>query len=149
MMFSRKLKARCLSGFIKNKSGVAGVEFALLAPFMVMVVLTMAEVGFMSFDKMRLTAGVRTASQYVLTGGKNETVIANLITTGSSISAADLTISITKYCDCAVDGVAATCNASCGDGDLTRIYREISAQTVSGRLFRDWILLSAVEVRTR
>lgn len=138
-----------LKTFRKDKSGVAAVEFALFAPFMMAAALSMSEVGLMAFDKMKLTSGVRSASQYVLAGGEDATVIYSLIASGSGISAADLSVSVTVYCNCAVDGVATACFSNCSDDDTPRTYREITAKTVSARLFKQWAISSIAEVRTR
>lgn len=138
-----------LRQFRKDKRGVAAVEFALFAPFLVASALMMAELGFVAFDKMKLTSGVRSASQYVLTGGKDETVIKTLISNGSGFAAGDLTISVTLYCSCAVDDAVAECFSNCSDDDTPRTYRQIAAKTVSARLFKEWPLTSVAEVRTR
>lgn len=135
--------------FGKDRSGVAAVEFALMAPFLMAALLGVSEVGLMSFDKMKLTSGVRSASQYVLVGGKDETVIRSLVASGSGLSAEALTINVRVYCNCAVDDLAAVCNSNCADDDAPRIYREIEAAMVSARLFKSWPLTSAAEVRTR
>lgn len=138
-----------LSVFRKDKSGVAAVEFALFAPFLLTAALAMGEVGFMAFDKMKLTSGVRSASQYVLVGGKDSDVMSALISSGSGISSNDLTVEIAEYCDCAVDEVSAVCFSECSDGGATRIYRHITVKTVSSHLFKDWALTSEAEVRVR
>lgn len=138
-----------LRTFLKDRSGVAAVEFALFAPFMMAAVLSMSEVGLMAFDKMKLTSGVRSASQYVLAGGEDAEVIASLIASGSGISAANISVSVTVYCNCAVDGVATACFSNCSDDDTPRTYREIAAKTVSSRLFKQWPISSVAEVRTR
>lgn len=138
-----------LRTFRKDKSGVAAVEFALFAPFLMVAVLGMSEVGLMAFDKMKLVSGVRSASQYVLTGGEDDAVISSLIISGSGLSAGDLSISVTSYCNCAVDGASAECFSNCADDDTPRTYREIAVKTISSRLFKEWELSSIAEVRTR
>lgn len=138
-----------MSNFWKDRSGVAAVEFALFAPFLLTITLVMGEVGLMTFDKMKLTSGVRSASQYVLVGGKDSDVMSALVASGSGLSADDLTIEIAEYCDCAIDEVSAQCFSECSDGGATRIYRHITAKTVSSRLFKSWALTSEAEVRVR
>lgn len=135
--------------FRKDKSGVAAVEFALFAPFLLTATLMMAELGFMAFDKMKLTSGVRSASQYVLVGGKDDTVMAALIASGSGIDAQSITVEVAEYCDCAIDEVSAECFSECPDGGATRIYRLITAKTESSHLFKTWALTSDAEVRVR
>lgn len=144
MRFLDRLKV-----FRKDRSGVAAVEFALFAPFLMASLLGVSEVGLMAFDKMKLTSGVRSASQYVLVGGEDETVIKSLIASGSGLSEGALTVNVTLYCNCAVDDAAAVCNSNCSDDDTPRVYRQISADTVSARLFKSWPLTSVAEVRTR
>lgn len=130
-------------------SGVAAVEFALIAPFLMAALLAVSEVGFVAFDKMKLTSGVRSASQYVLVGGEDASVIAIMIASGSGLNEADLNVSVTVYCNCAVDDAAAECFSNCADDDTPRTYRQISAAMVSSRLFKNWPLTSVAEVRTR
>lgn len=144
----RRILSR-LKTFLKDKSGVAAVEFALIAPFLMVAVLGMSEFGLMAFDKMKLVSGVRSASQYVLTGGEDETAIRKLISSGSGLAEGDLSISVTSYCNCAVDGAAVECFSNCADDDTPRTYRQIAAKTVSSRLFKKWPITSTAEVRTR
>lgn len=147
-----KFAFKCIAGlrsFRRDTSGVAAVEFALFAPFLMVSVLTMSEVGLMAFDKMKLTSGVRSASQYVLTGGKDDAVISSLISAGSGLDSADLSVAIRSYCNCAVDEAAAECNSNCSDDDTPRTYRHIEVTTISSRLFKQWTISSAAEVRTR
>lgn len=122
---------RCFKGlrrFRRDKSGVAAVEFALLAPFLMMAALFMFDFSTMAFDKMKLTSGVRSASQYVLSGGGDDDVIKQLVIDGSGLALSAGDIDITPYCNCTGSDATVSCFSSCGaDMDTPRTYKRISA----------------------
>lgn len=122
---------RCFEGlksFRRDKSGVAAVEFALFAPFLMMAALFMFDFSTMALDKMKLTSGVRSASQYVLSGGDDDAVIRQLVIDGSGLALSVDDIDITPYCNCTGSDTTVSCFSSCGDDmDTPRTYKRIVA----------------------
>ena len=54
--------------FRKDRSGAAALEFALSAPFMIMLVVGIMEIAMMSFSSALVEGAVRNASRFGITG---------------------------------------------------------------------------------
>lgn len=115
--------------FWQDKSGVAAVEFAMFAPFLMGAVLVLVGVGLAAFDEMKLTAGVRGASQYVLAGGQVEAVIDQMVIEGSGLDISADDVSYTSYCGCTSNSNTNTdvCDVLCAGDVAPRIYTVITA----------------------
>jgi len=128
--------------------GSAAVEFAIIAPFMVVLVLGIADYGLLVNDSASLEGATRAVAEYArnspycvgagLTDSNCISGINNLVSTlkssNTAISSATFTPSATistpaNYCTC-VDGSVVSCSTgTCNVGGDTRIiqYIKISA----------------------
>jgi len=138
---------RLLRAVRRNREGSVAVEFALFAPVIAVTLLTTADLGLVVYDRMKLTAGVRTATQYVMAGGSDSSVISQLVDDASGLSASTATV---IYCECPdAPGTTVTCGSTCNNGDSERIYRRIEADYTSTRILKSWPLTSQLDVRTQ
>lgn len=117
-----------LRGFHRDRSGVAAVEFAIFSPILIGASLVMFGLGTAAFDKMKLTSGIRSASQFVLTGGEDTTVMKQLVIDGSGLNITADNVTISSYCGCTInsDPSADVCNVLCTD-EAPRVYKTITA----------------------
>ena len=56
------------SGFGKARQGAAALEFALSAPFMIMLMVGIMEIAMISFSSALVEGAVRNASRFGITG---------------------------------------------------------------------------------
>jgi Flp pilus assembly protein TadG len=59
--------------FWKSERGVAAVEFALSAPFMILFFISIADFGFVFHKEIQLSAALSAGAEYAFTQGQTET----------------------------------------------------------------------------
>lgn len=139
-----------LRQFLLDDDGAVAIEFALIAPLIVMAMLMMADIGLAAYDRMKLTNGVRGAAQYIITGGQSEEMMAAIVIRTASMGESELAIDVTEYCACSFSEASAVeCSTVCEGEDITNVYARITAKTSSHRILRTWDLESSMEVRRR
>lgn len=109
---------------IRNIEGVAAVEFALIAPVIVFLLIGVFNYGSYMNQNMKLENTTRTAAAYLYEGGDEENLDedvylpSNLGLTEDTLDT--LTTDVAYICEC-VDGDEADCDLGCtdesGDGE--------------------------------
>jgi Flp pilus assembly protein TadG len=122
----RKTSRRLLHG----ERGMAAVEFALIAPVLVAMVLTLVDVGDMAVGVMNMQTAVRAGTQYFLNGGNDTAVAESEVSNLWSSRPSGATQSATKACTCA--GTAQDCFLNCSDGTPPQISYTITATATLG-----------------
>lgn len=131
--------------FLNDRKGAVAVEFALIAPVFVLAITMTAELGLAAYDKMKLTAGVRSATQYVLQGGTDNTVIASIVKETAGFTP---TTTIQQYCACSTAPQSAVaCSGTCSSGTM-RNYTSIESDYERTTLLKKFKLQSKVEFRS-
>ena len=135
--------------FFRNKDGAAAVEFGLIAPVLVAVVVGVGTYGLeiIAYSKMR--EAVNTGAQYALTTSDTTSDISTIVDAAwDDKPSSGATVSVTQRCVCA--GVTNDCSTACANGDYpqkmttitaTRSYAELGGQTKT--------LSASQQVRTR
>lgn len=114
-------RVRCsLARFGGDESGIAAVEFAIVAPVLVFMLLGMMDIGFAVSKRMALDSAVRAGAEAVVLMRTREEVAAIVTETSRSHFGANDTPT-------AVAVVDATCDASipCYDIQASRTYSGI------------------------
>jgi Flp pilus assembly protein TadG len=111
------------------RDGVGAVEFALILPVLVVLLLAGADLGLAVNEKMRLTSAARAGAQsaYQKSGDTGGVTLAARQAAGSS--ADGLAVVAQSFCACA-SGAAAACSETCPDGTGTRSYVSVSVSRV-------------------
>ena len=136
--------------FGRNTDGVVAIEFAMIAPIIIFAIMAMADVGLASYDRMKLTAGVRSAAQYVMMLGEDPIIAKEIVIRSSGLGQKITGVEVNQYCACSgSEGMATECTAVCADGNMTNVYTRITAVAYSKQLLKTWNLKSDVEVRKR
>ena len=135
-----------MKSFIRNKKGAVAVEFALVAPLFVMAIVMTAELGLAAYDKMKLTAGVRSASQYVLQGGTDQTVVSTIIEDSAGFKP---TTNVSYYCTCSnAPTTAVACTTTCNTSEFLRRHTSITAVYSRTVILKNFKLESKVDFRS-
>lgn len=108
------------------KKGVAAVEFALIAPILIAILVGVVDFAMYIHQRMMLDILSRDAAQYVVQGGNVDDVVANVIETSNVYAQATaegraLIYGAEQQCECA-GGVAVDCGGTCGAGDYVRAF---------------------------
>jgi Flp pilus assembly protein TadG len=124
-------------------TGAAAVELAIMAPFMVVLVLGIADYGMLMNASASLEGATRAVAEYArnspycvggglsdsnCVGGINS-LVSTLQSNNSSLSSATFTPSTTistaaNYCTC-TDGTVVSCSGTCNVGGDTRVLQYI------------------------
>lgn len=134
--------------FFRNKDGAAAVEFGLIAPVLVTVMIGIGTYGLeiIAYNKMR--EAVNAGAQYALTTSDTTSDITTVVNASWDDKPTGATVSVTQQCVCA--GVTNDCSTACANGDypqkMTTIttsqsYSELGGQTKT--------LTASQQVRTR
>lgn len=123
--------------FLKSDSGAAAVEFAMTAPLLILLMVGIFDMGSYIRDRMRLEQISRAAVDYVMQGGQDENIKQDVVSyydqAGTDAGLYD--VSSERVCTCS-DGVAQSCSAvSCGSGDYSRQYVEVTINRTYTTLF--------------
>jgi Flp pilus assembly protein TadG len=113
--------------FRSNEEGAAAVEFAMIVPVLVILVLGVVDYGTFINEKMKLQDLSRTVVQYVAQGGADADVMTAIVETSDFYNKAKangqtVNVDTAQECECA-GGVSISCNSVCvGAGDYIRYF---------------------------
>ena len=114
------------SNFFQCEKGVAAVEFAMIVPVLLLILVGTVDYGMFINSKMKLQDLSRSAAQYVVQGGSNDDVMKDIIQasdfyTKSQAAGQTITVTTEQVCECA-NGNSVECGSTCGSNDYLRNY---------------------------
>lgn len=111
----------------RSVRGNVTVEFALISPILLIVILGLVDFGLAMSNKMELVSAARSGAQLALADSSDTSAIKSAVVaaTDNEITTSDVTT--TEFCECS-DGTTITCGATCGDGSSNKYYMTITAQ---------------------
>jgi len=118
--------------FLKGeRSGAAAVEFALLAPTLIAVLLPMVDLGIGAYKRMRVQDAAEAGAQYALVHGYNTSSITSAAQNATSLGT-NVSVTPSEACEC-VNGsgslATATCGGTCSDGSNVGTYVTVATQS--------------------
>ncbi len=101
---------------IANRQGVAAVEFALVAPVLILLFVGLADFGLATAEKMRLIDSARAGAQYAASNPTDTAgTTAAVKNATSGLTGTGLSVALTQSCGCN-DGSTVTCGSGCASG---------------------------------
>jgi Flp pilus assembly protein TadG len=143
-MIDRLLKR--LARFGSRTDGAAAVEFALLLPVFVALVVGVIQYGGQIVAYQQMHDGVSTGAVYVMRGGSDATAIHGVAMAGWPNPPSDAAVTVTQACSCA--GVGGPCGTLCGDGSYPQAFTTISASGTYAGLMGNQSMSSSQVIRT-
>ncbi len=139
---------RSIAALLKSRSGVAVVEFGLVAPVIILALLSMIDVGRAIHQRLALGAALQTGAQLAMSDPGAEAVRAAVemadTATAPSASRGPLSISVSRTCTCASDtGVSVDCAATCPGSRPTEIAYSLRAESTMAGILLPTISFSA------
>ena len=129
-----KALSQYLKIFSKSKSGVAAVEFALVAPVLLIMALSSIDASTAISDSLDLKTAARIGAEYALTNSDDSAGIQAAVVAATSNSADTMTVSSTVFCECAK--VAVLCGETCPlDESVPNQFVTVSVSDVYSPLF--------------
>lgn len=125
---------RALTSLGRDRRGGAAVEFALLAPFLAIVLIGIMTAVPLVNASQKMRDGVSAGALYVMTGRTNTTSVRDVVMAAWSGRANADTVTVTQFCTCS--GVECACGGLCADGTVPvgfiRIQTATTVTTVGG-----------------
>lgn len=108
---------------------MAAVEFALIAPLLVLILVAVVEIGLAVRQQMQVQDAASAGARYAAQNGWNATAITAAVTSAKPDAGIAASPAPVRFCGCpsATGVAAATCGDFCADGSSARSYVQVSA----------------------
>lgn len=127
-----------IAGFKKDKTGVAAVEFALIVPILLLLLVGLIDYGLYINTEMKLENMARSAADYVANGGDEENLEDDIVAFGFAPDDKndfdDIVITTELTCECD-DADVIVCDNACPDGEYKRRFIEVIMELEYDPLF--------------
>jgi len=114
---------------LRPDAGIAAIEFAVMAPLLLALILSIIELGLATRDSMRAQSAAATGAYYAMQKGFNATNISSAVVNGTGAVGLSASPAPTLFCGCpTTTGIStATCGAICTGGIPARQYVKVNA----------------------
>ena len=124
-------KFRSIREFVASTEGIRGVaalEFALVVPFLLLMIVGIVDIGMGIYRKMQVQNAAQAGAQYAISHGYSPS-IADVVTNATTFPGIAATPAPGQFCGCPSNsGVAtATCGSICVAGSTAGTYVVVSA----------------------
>jgi Flp pilus assembly protein TadG len=136
---------------IRERQGASAVEFALLTPVLVGLLIPTVDIGMGLYTKMQVQNAVQAGAQYAAARGFDSTGIQNAVTSATGLSSITALPVPAQSCGC-VSGTSitsASCSTTCPDGSTAGVYVTVNAQSGYRPLFPYPVLGNAMTLAAR
>jgi Flp pilus assembly protein TadG len=116
-----------------GSTGNIAVEFALIAPVAMLMLVGIAEYGTAVYDRLQLSSALRAGIQYATVAGVSTDAVEQVVTDALTSDPAAVTVTAQKVCECP-DGTETACDQTCSDG-TRRTFMRIDAVRQREALF--------------
>ena len=123
---------RLASGKADGCRGTAAIEFAIVGPMLVVMMVCTVDLGAGMFRKMQVQNAAQAGAMYAALHGFTASSISNAVTSASGFSGVSASPAPSQFCGCASNsGVTSiTCTSTCSGGSTPGTYVTVSAQGV-------------------
>ena len=128
---ARNMFRRVLARAAGDTSGVAAIEFAIIVPILMLMVVATADIGMGFYFKMQVEDSAQAGAAWAIKHGYfDANAISNAVTSAVSAPAISVSPAPVQFCGCAsVSGISTvTCGTTCSGGILSGTYTTVSAQ---------------------
>lgn len=134
-----------------GEDGVSAVEFALVAPVLLVALLSMVDVGFAIYERMTIDYVLRAGAQAAMGDPAGGEVLAVLNNTAAKNFAVGAVPSFTvehPVCECP-ENTSVVCSATCAGGAATSIYYRLEGTKTYDGIFMSIPLGPSMRVQVR
>ncbi len=116
--------------FLRGRSGTSAVEFALVSPILIAILIPLSDLGSMMTSVDNMETAVRASTQYALKGGTDMTVARNEGIQAWTAKPSGGTLSAQQFCKCGT--TSNVCTTPCPDGSYPLDYVAVTATATLG-----------------
>jgi Flp pilus assembly protein TadG len=139
---------RSFKTFKRDTRGTSAIEFALVAPMLVIVTVGLADVSNMGFGSSNMQTAVRAGTHYAMAGGTDPTVAKTHAESAWTRKPDDGVVTTSRVCKCAGAEVD-SCETFCPDNSRPEMYMTVTATGTLGGDFYSMSQTSTQTVRIR
>jgi Flp pilus assembly protein TadG len=133
--------------FAGANGGAAAVEFAIVLPLLVGLVVGVVQYGVEIIANQQMHNGVASAAMYIMRGGSGVSSIQNVAMGAWPNPPSDAAVSVTQACQC--NGAGAACGALCADQSYPQSFTTITATGTYVGIFGSQAMSASQVVRTQ
>lgn len=133
--------------FFLDRSGAPAVEFALLAPVFLMLIVAASDVAHLAFQRSDMTGAIRSGTQYFMAGGTHPERAQIIVEEAWGSRPEEAVVRVERICECG--DVEASCNLLCPDQSVPLAYAVITIETPMAGLFLTHYSSVSDKVRVR
>ena len=106
------------------------VEFALIAPLLILFLVAVGDLGFAAYDLLQVQAAAEAGAQYAVRNSWNAAAIATAVTGATGVGGVTATPAPSQLCGCPDGGRLSltSCGNTCPSGSPAERYASVSAQ---------------------
>src|SRR4051794_34109950 len=121
---------RILARAAGDTSGVAAVEFGIIVPILVLMVVATADIGMGFYRKMQVEDAAQAGAAWATKNGFDANLISTAVTSATSAPGISVSPAPVQFCGCASGSSVSevTCGTTCSGGTLAGTYTTVSAQ---------------------
>jgi Flp pilus assembly protein TadG len=110
-------------------AGTAAIEFALVAPFLLILLAGTIEIGFSIWQQMEVYAAAEAGAGYAIKNGWDASAISSAVVNATDETTITASPAPVEFCGCpATSGVTTVaCTATCTGGYTPSVYAKVSA----------------------
>ena len=114
---------------LTTRTGVAGVEFALLLPVLTLLLMGTFDYGALAYQTMQVAAAAHAGADYALRNGWSRTGVQNAVTGATSLAvSASPAPALSKGC-ISNNALVITTSSTCPSGSASGSYVVVNAQS--------------------
>ncbi len=127
-------------GLWQAEGGLGAIEFALVAPFLLTMLLGILDFGMAFWEQMQIANAADAGAQWAMTNGYNATTITSVAQSATDLSLPSGSVSPQNVCGCA-SGTTVTmsgtppCTGTCSDGSTPQAYVVVDTRICYSTLF--------------
>jgi Flp pilus assembly protein TadG len=127
---ARNMFRRVLARAAGDTSGVAAIEFAIIVPILVLMVVATADIGMGFYRKMQVEGATQAGAEWAIKNGFDANAMSNAVISATSAPALSVSPAPVQFCGCANGSAISTvaCGTTCPGGASAGTYSTVSAQ---------------------
>lgn len=123
------------------------MEFALIAPLVMAMLLGVADFSRIAYDRTDMFAAVRSGAQYFMAGGQDLERGRQIILSAWTNPPEDATVAVERICQC--QSQESACDQPCPDGTAPAVFVRIQVSAVLNGMLTNYSSLASDTVRVR
>ena len=133
---AEKRRTTDAGAFLTDARGAAALELAMVAPFLLIGAVALADLGLPIYQKMQTQSAVQAGAQFAATHGFDSNAISAVAMNSTRLTNISLTPAPSQFCGCSSSTglTPVLCDTICASGDTAGSYVQVNASAQAPRL---------------